>query len=105
MGRVRHLRVLAPGVTVLPLRFNCHLCGRKMKETEAFFHVVLQVTSGVNRSLEPLSPLDEKDQIETLLNHIAERDSASLEDEVHLERKFRVCPLCRLRVLEQLHCR
>ena len=76
-----------------------------MKETEPFFHVVLKVTSGVNRVLEPIPPQEEQDQIEKLLHHIAERDHSSLEDEVHLERTFRVCPLCRLRVLEILNCR
>ncbi|MFZ2958792.1 MAG: hypothetical protein WA705_18030 [Candidatus Ozemobacteraceae bacterium] len=106
-SRRTHLRLVGRDAPeVLQQKVPCHLCGTPIEETEAFFQVHLEVASGVNKRLPPAPPPTElKHQITNLLARIAQKNAKRLEEEVFLQRDFRVCSPCRIRLLDLLKCR
>ena len=79
---------------------TCCRCGQEIPEGGLFYHVKLSAVSGYDGVINP----ENEATLPGILNDIAHRSSADLENDVYFEREVILCAACRKTVIEDF-CR
>lgn len=74
---------------------RCHKCGRALPPGAAFYNVKISVQQGFDGVIEPGPAEDLKSLVSKIERQTAGVPEQLLEDEVHKEFDFVLCPRCR----------